>query len=126
MKTILFVTIALAAGLLSAREMNPSNPDFDHSLCLKNHAANPSAGQTRLFKKAALETLVNMKTLDAERQSIYSQMHPAYKTYYGKLSASVRSNGRELYSRELDRQLDLSGNCEDVDSVLLDIIKNLK
>ena len=126
MKKIVLLTIIIFSTYLSAREVNPINPDFDHNICLNNRSVNPSAGQSRSNKREALETLVAMKSFDIEKQSIYNQMHPSYRAYYNKLSSSVRSDGRELSSYELDRQLDLSGSCDGVDSVLLDIIRNLK
>lgn len=125
MKKIILITIMFSTAVLPAREINPQNPQFDHRICLNNRLNNSSAGQTRLNKAEALAALANMKSFDAERQAKLQHLHPAYRAYYSKLSSSVRSDGHELFSFELDRQLDLSGSCEDVDSILIDITKNL-
>ncbi len=124
-KFMFFITF-ITGSLLSAREMNPVNPDFNHSICLTNRSVNPGAAQTRINKREALEALVKMNMFDIEHQSMFRDLHPAYQAYYKKLRSAVRSDGHELSSFELDRQLDLSGSCDGVDSVLLDIIKNLK
>lgn len=129
MKKVILFALLFSTTLLSAREINPINPDFDHRICLNNRSVNPSAGQTRENKREALESLVKMMSANVEVQSMFKQLHPAYQAYYRKLSASLRSDGRELSSYELDRILDLSGSCDSVDSVLIDIINiinNLK
>lgn len=127
MKKILLITIIFSAALLPAREINPQSPHFDHTICLNNRLNMPSAGQIRLNKAEALAALANIKNLDVEKQqSRLQHLHPAYRAYYNKLSSSIRSDGRELFSYELDRQLDLSGSCEDVDTILVDITRNLK
>lgn len=126
MKKIVLIAVMFSTVLLPAREINPLNPHFDHKICLNNRLANRSAGQTRFNKIEALEALASMNRLDVERQSKLQHLHPAYRVYYNKLSLSVRSNGHELFSNELDKQLDLSGSCEDVDSILIEITRNLK
>lgn len=126
MKKIILITLLFSATILPAREVNPINPDFNHDICLNNRSVNPAAGQTGANKREALESLAKMKSFNVEQQAMYNQLHPAYRAYYNKLSSSLRSDGRKLSSFELDRQLDLSGDCDGVNSVLLDIINNLK
>lgn len=121
----IFIALLLVGSFLSAREINPLYPDFNHYSCF-NRSINPSANHFRSLIQEALGSLVKMQSADIESQAYFSSLHPANKAYYLKLMRSVRSDGRILSSHELEKEMNLSGTCDSATDVLLDIIRNLK
>lgn len=110
--TLLFLSLSLT---LQAREINPAAPDFNHKSCRYILGG----------KTIALEKLVALKSRGIENQINFQQLTAIEKTYFYKLSGTVRSTGKELYSFELDKQLDLTGDCDTADALIGHIIRTL-
>lgn len=124
MKNILAISIVLFSSFAFAYPINPMDPYFNHEVCLSSRL-NPKNINIRYLKQEALEALVMMNAplLDEDSASRLTRSHQAY---YNRLKASIRSNGQNLYSFELDKILNLSASCENAEAVLIDIIRTLK
>lgn len=109
---LLFLSLAFN---LQAREINPAAPDFNHKGCR----------QILGGKTIALEKLVALNSQGLENQINFQQLGAVEKVYFYKLGRTVRSTGKELYSFELDKQLDLTGDCETADALIGHIIRTL-
>lgn len=133
---ITMLTLTLFSTFLSASEINfdaqiePLNPGFNHTICLNTRLRDSSIGHTKYLKAEALQTLAKLtaqlNTSNTQADPVFSRLHPADQVFYGNLIKSLKNNGRELYSFELDKQLNSAGTCENVDAVLVGIIENLK
>lgn len=115
MKYVFTAILVVLSIQTMAREINPAAPDFNHQSCTKSRA----------LKAEALNSLVKITSMDAESMARFSQLDRLYKAYLFKLNRSVRSDGKQLYSTDLDQQLNLAGDCEGVDSLLLGIINSI-
>ena len=118
---ILVLFILMSSSLVSAQEIKTKASKFSHFSCLRNKTPKLSGDKIRLHKLKALETLQKMNVFNPEKRLVFHQLPLAYQNLYNKLSTSVRVNGSNIFSNELDRQLDLAGSCESVNSLLLEI-----
>lgn len=115
-KSIIFSTLILLGTTTWARPLNPTNPDFNHEAC-----------SLKYLKAETLKAVVQLRSaqLEPERDPLANQSS-AHKAYYLKLLKSVRSNGSDLYSSQLDQDLNFSGSCENAADLLNDILRTLK
>lgn len=115
-KSMIFAALILIGINTLARPLNPINPDFNHDNC-----------NLKYLKSDALTAISQLRSARPEpEENPIAALSPAHKAYYLKLLKSVRSNGFELYSSQLDQDLNFSGSCENATDILNDIINTLK